>query len=243
MWGSDRPEVPPRSPPADGLRSMAPCPGIPTASEVANCDAAWPCCLTSGRTRPARLVSAAVRRRSIGAALAVTVVVCGVALIGCVGDVGQAADTGAGRSPRTSTPAAASSPLGTPRRSTTPMGSALSSVMVGMAVDPASTVAKPGLLAGWPPTAGCSPRGAPRFYGSLGRPPAQRARRGHGVHTGWQWLLVGSAGRRGLLLRQRQLLRLDGRHPAQQAGGRHGVHGRRQGLLVGGGRRRHLLLR
>jgi len=174
-------------------------------------------------------VIGAVRRRSIGAVLAVTVVMCGVAWIGS-----SATAEAASPVPQIASHVYAGGGViafGDASPSiNAPIGSALSSVMVGMAVDPASTAAQPGY---WLVAAdgGCSPRAARASTARSGHED-QRAHRGHGRHAERQRLLVGGAGRRGVLLRRRQLLRVDGQHPAEQAGGRHGVHHRRQGLLA-----------
>ena len=101
-----------------------------------------------------------------------------------------------------------------------------------------------GTQASWPPrpTAGStaserSPSSAPWVA-----PPGPTRRRDR-RHPGRRRLLGGGGRRRHLLLRGRQLLRVDGRPSLERPGGGHGEDPRRPGLLGGGGRRRHLLLR
>jgi hypothetical protein len=111
-------------------------------------------------------VIGAVRRRSIGAVLAVTVVMCGVAWIGS-----SATAEAASPVPQIASHVYAGGGViafGDASPSiNAPIGSALSSVMVGMAVDPASAAAQPGY---WLVAAdgGVFAQGSAGFYGSLG---------------------------------------------------------------------------
>ena len=84
--------------------------------------------------------------------------------------------------------------------------------------------------------------GDAKFYGSTGA-SAQQAHRRHGTHARRRGLLARRVGRRHLLLRGCQLLRLDREPPTQQADRRHGIHARWRGLLARRVGRRHLLLR
>ena len=64
--------------------------------------------------------------------------------------------------------------------------------------------------------------GSAGFYGSTGGHRAQPAHRRHGPDPGRPGLLAGGRRRRGVLLRGRRLLRVDGRHRAQPAHRGHG---------------------
>ncbi len=81
------------------------------------------------------------------------------------------------------------------------------------------------------------------FYGSTGAIHLDQAGGGHGRHPRRRRVLAGGLRRRGVRLRRRRLLRIDGRHPPDQAGGGHGRHPRRRRVLAGGLRRRGLRLR
>ena len=94
-----------------------------------------------------------------------------------------------------------------------------------------------------PPTGGCCPSATRRPSVRWPARPCQRRHRRHGRHPDREGLLAARLRRRDLLLRRRQVLRLDRQHQAQQAGGRDGPDPDREGLLAGGHRRRDLLLR
>jgi hypothetical protein len=111
-------------------------------------------------------VIAAARKSAVGVALAVTVVVCGLASIGSSAISGAASPV-----PQIAPHVYAGGGViafGDASPSiNAPIGSALSAVMVGMATDPASTAAQPGY---WLVAAdgGVFAQGSAGFYGSLG---------------------------------------------------------------------------
>ena len=76
----------------------------------------------------------------------------------------------------------------------------------------------------WPADGGVFAFGDAAFYGSMGGQPLNAPVVGMVVDRRRQGLLAGGRGRRGLRLRRRRLLRLDGRPAAQRAGGRDGRH-------------------
>ena len=81
------------------------------------------------------------------------------------------------------------------------------------------------------------------FYGSMGAQPPGPPGGRHRRHARREGLLGGGLRRRGVRLRRRRLLRLDGRWHLDQPDRGDGGLRRRQGLLAGGLRRRGLLLR
>ena len=81
------------------------------------------------------------------------------------------------------------------------------------------------------------------FYGSMGGKPLNEPVVGMAADGRRQGLLAGGRRRRGVRLRRRRLLRLDGGQAPERDRRGHGPDGRRQGLLAGGRRRRGVRLR